>query len=99
MHMRRPPWTSSTEKAALVIGLVQPYPDPNGIAEHVLQHIYLQLFGRVQQDEKAGRLALARPLQGRTLIDWYFMPPSKLPGFHNEDHEYERSKALNRRHR
>ncbi|GLI67978.1 hypothetical protein VaNZ11_012183 [Volvox africanus] len=91
--------TSSTEDSALV-GLVQSYPDPNGIPEHVLQRIRLQLFGRpIQQGEQTGRRALARPLQGRALADWYFMPPSKLPGFHNEEHEYERSKALNRRHR
>ncbi|GIL57476.1 hypothetical protein Vafri_12710 [Volvox africanus] len=92
--------TSSTEDGALVVGLVQSYPDPNDIPEHVLQRIRLQLFGRpIQQGEKTGRRALARPLQGRALADWYFMPPSKLPGFHNEEHEYERSKALNRRHR
>ncbi|GIL70947.1 hypothetical protein Vretimale_4046 [Volvox reticuliferus] len=91
---------SSTEEDSLVIGLAQRYPDPNDIPEQVLQQIRRQLFGRpIRQGEQTGRRALARPLQGRALANWYFMPPSELPGFHNEEHEYEQSKALNRRHR
>ncbi|KXZ43047.1 hypothetical protein GPECTOR_105g101 [Gonium pectorale] len=58
----------------------------------------LELFGRpVRAGERTGRRALARPLQGPVLADWYFTPPPELPGFHNEEREYKLSKELNRR--
>ncbi|GLC46496.1 hypothetical protein PLESTB_000332800 [Pleodorina starrii] len=95
-----PPTADASSREGFPVGLAQLYPDPDAIPDHVLRRLRTQLFGKaIRPGEQTGRRALARPLQGRVLADWYFMPPSELPGFHNEEREYELSKALNRRHR
>ncbi|GFR45845.1 hypothetical protein Agub_g7212 [Astrephomene gubernaculifera] len=91
---------SSSSPAPFYAGLAQRYPDPDHIPEATLQRLRNELFGRpVRPRETTGRRALARPLQGRQLADWYFLPPAEVPGFHNEEKEYEVSKAMNRRQR
>ncbi|KAG2481946.1 hypothetical protein HYH03_019100 [Edaphochlamys debaryana] len=81
-------------------GLRSRYPDADAIPEALVQRLRNSLFGRpVRPREATGRRALARPLQGAQLADYYFLPPREVPGFHSEEREYELSKALNRRHK
>ncbi len=80
--------SSPPAPAPLYAGLAQRYPDPDSIPVQMLARIRSQLFGApVRPKERTGRRALARPLQGRQLADWYFLPPREVPGFHNEEHE------------
>lgn len=68
-------------------GLRAKYPDPQRIPEHVLQRVRADIFGEpVRPRERTGRRALAKPLQGPQLRDWYFLP-GDVPGFHDEEAE------------
>lgn len=79
---------SPTTGKDFLVGLAQLYPNPDDVPEKVLRGIRQHLFGKpIRPGEQTGRRALARPLQGRVLANWYFMPPSELPGFHNEERE------------
>ncbi|KAG2425235.1 hypothetical protein HXX76_013820 [Chlamydomonas incerta] len=85
--------------APFYAGLAARYPDPDTVPDAVVHRLRNLLFGRaVRPREATGRRALARPLQGKVLTDWYWMPPNESPGFHSEEDEYELRRALNRRH-
>ena len=74
--------------APALAGLRARYPDPQQIPEHVLQRVRAEVFGEpVRAGERTGRRALAKPLQGKQLAEWYFLPPRDTPGFHNEEQE------------
>jgi hypothetical protein len=88
------PSTSQPDSGAATSGpsyykeLASKYADPESIPEDVIQRLRNDVFGRaVRLHEPTGRRALARPLQGRQLADWYWLPPSESPGFHNEERE------------
>ncbi|GAX76537.1 hypothetical protein CEUSTIGMA_g3983.t1 [Chlamydomonas eustigma] len=46
---------------------------------------------------KDGREILARRLKGTEIASWYFLPPTEIPGFHNEEREYVQQRNQNRR--
>lgn len=74
--------------APFYAGLAARYPDPDTVPDHVMHRLRNTLFGRaVRPRETTGRRALARPLQGKALTDWYWMPPNESPGFHSEEDE------------
>jgi hypothetical protein len=58
-----------------------------------------EVFGssvHVSSQSKATRV-LARPLRGKEVASWYFLPPQEMPGFQNEEKSYLEQRKSNRR--
>lgn len=41
--------------------------------------------GAVASESDGAALKLSRKLRGREVADWYYMPPTEMPGFHQEE--------------
>nr|8APO_By Chain By, mS33 [Polytomella magna] len=74
------------------------YIPPSEVPEEHLKNIYEGIFGSpVAEFERTGRCALAKPLIGTKLSSYYFLPPNRQPGFHNEEHEYAKVRLMSKR--